>query len=344
MIKKLDELYYEVERLINNIDFNKLWPNFKRLKFALYNQNECFFNGNYIPKTNQFLGNTSIKYNDEYIAIWNVIENIEPKILVSKMIHEMFHGFQNINNESRFPDEIKLIYEYKYIDENLSIKLKENEIINNLLSGFNQSKFNELLNLRKYRSVKFNTEFTYEIMIEQIEGTANYIELKVLNQLDNELYNDKLNALKKAIVNPNRLIPIRIISYDIGALLIKLLMDYQINFDRGFSHIPIAQELIEDSVFNDLKINNNMQVVIDSYYQRGLRIISESINHNDIVMDGYEDLLGFNVYNAFYKDGYIISRYFVMYGSKESPSILYGDFIIESKEKGKVTKIYKLKS
>lgn len=344
MIKKLDELYYEVESLINKIDFNKIWPNFKRLKFALYNQNECFFNGNYIPKTNQFLGNTSIKYNDEYIAIWNVIENIEPKILASKMIHEMFHGFQYINNESRFPDEIKSIYEYKYIDENLSIKLKENEIINDLLSVFNQSKFNELLNLRKYRSVKFNTEFTYEVMIEQIEGTANYIELNVLYQLDNELYNDKLNALKKAIVNPNRLIPIRIISYDIGVLFIKLLMDYQINFDKGFSHIPIAQELIEDSVFNDLKINNNMQVVIDSYYQRGLKIINDSIDHNDIIMDGYEDLLGFNVYNAFFKDGYIISRYFVMYGSKENPSILYGDFVIESKEKGKVTKIYKLKS
>ena len=53
---KLNELYYEVEKYIDLIDFNKLWKGFKPLKFALYNDRECFFNGKYIEKTDNFLG------------------------------------------------------------------------------------------------------------------------------------------------------------------------------------------------------------------------------------------------------------------------------------------------
>ena len=115
----LEELYSEVSILLKKIDFNHLWEGFYPLKFALYTDNECYFNGNYIKKSDSFLGNTSIKYNGEWIAIWNVMGEIEPIILCSKMVHEMFHGFQQQNNDSRFPDEIDAIYNYKYSNTNL---------------------------------------------------------------------------------------------------------------------------------------------------------------------------------------------------------------------------------
>lgn len=41
------------------------------------------------------------------------------------MIHEMFHGFQFANKESRFPDEFDAILNYDIDDENLSLKYEE---------------------------------------------------------------------------------------------------------------------------------------------------------------------------------------------------------------------------
>ena len=52
-------------------------------------------------------------------------------------------------------------------------------------------------------------------------------------------------------------------------------------------------------------------------------------------------LLGFNVYNARYYNGFIVSRYFVMYGNEKSPTINYGDFVIEAKN-NIVSKIYRI--
>ena len=130
---KLNEIYFEVEKLIKKVDFNNLWPGFKPFKFALYNETECFFDGEYVDRTDEFLANTAINYNGEMIAIWNMIEEINPIILCSKIIHEMFHGYQKINKESRFPDEIEAIINYNYDEENLSYKLLENELIVELL-------------------------------------------------------------------------------------------------------------------------------------------------------------------------------------------------------------------
>lgn len=46
----LEKLYYEIKNYIDGIDFSRLWKGFKPLKFALYTDKECFFEGNYIEK------------------------------------------------------------------------------------------------------------------------------------------------------------------------------------------------------------------------------------------------------------------------------------------------------
>jgi hypothetical protein len=241
---KLDELYYEVNKYIKMLDFNELWNGFKPFKFALYNDNECFFDGHYIEKTNDFIANTSINYKNEIIAIWNVMEEVNPIILTSKIIHEMYHGYQMLNNESRFPNELDALYNYKYNDNNLSIKLIENKLIAELVSKFDIDKYRYLLSLRKYRFNNYNYEYVYESKIEQIEGSACYVELNVLKQLSNELYLNKLNSMKKRVVNPNNLLPIRIISYDIGALLLTILKENNIVFNQRLNDISYSIDLI----------------------------------------------------------------------------------------------------
>ena len=141
----LEKVYNEIESYIERIDFSKLWPGFEPLKFALYTDTECFFDGEYVQKTEEFLANTSIFYNGEWIAIWYLQEETNPIILTSKIIHEMYHGYQRMHNESRFFDDLDALYKYKYEEENLSLKLEENNLLCELLEQFEREKFEKFL-------------------------------------------------------------------------------------------------------------------------------------------------------------------------------------------------------
>lgn len=342
MSKSLKELYDEVNIYLKKVNFNNIWNGFKPLKFALYNDKECYFDGSYIDKTNLFLGNTAINYNGQMIAIWNVMEEINPIILTSKMAHEMFHGYQNLNDEKRFPNEMHAIYNYQYSDRNLSIKLIENKLINELNEEFNLDKYQKLLGLRKYRYNHFKYEFLYESRIEQVEGTANYVELNVLKELSMDLYNKKLLEMKEFIIKEENLLPVRIVSYDIGALLLNILNSNNISFNREFNDITISEELIKDVIeyYTDYI---SLEDEIYNYHLRSKCIIDKALLDNEVIFEGSEKLLAFNVYNARYYDNYIISRYFVMYGNEDNPIVKYGDFVIKTSIEGIVDKIYNIK-
>lgn len=341
MDKSLEELYNEVNFYLNKVDFKQIWDGFKPLKFALYNETECYFNGSYIEKTDVFLANTAIKFNDEIIAIWNVMDESSMTSLASKIAHEMFHAYQMSNNEIRFPNERDALYNYKYSDENLKIKLVENNLIVELNEEFNIDKYNLLLGLRKYRYNNFNYEFIYEAQIEQIEGCANFVELNVLKQLSNEEYNHKLKQMKELITKPENLFPIRIISYDIGALFLNILYKNNIEYHIDFTDTTIFEEVIKDVKERYISECKSIKDYIEKYHNESKDIIEKALTKNDVIFDGCEKLLGINIYDARCMDDYIISKFFVMYGKKETPTIKYGDFVIEMKGNN-VVKIYKM--
>lgn len=337
----LQRLYYQVKNYIDQVNFSKLWPGFEPLKFALYNADECFLNGEYVPKTDDFLANTAILYNGEMVAIWNLTEEMDSIILASKIIHEMFHGFQRLNNESRFPDELYALYNYKYSDENLSLKIEENRIITELLKEFEAEKLERVLEIRKYRYNRFHYEYHYEACIEQIEGTAQFVELKALKQLSDKLYLEKLNTLAKRITTEANMLPVRITCYDIGALLLLILNENGIEYNTSFANTPFSEALITDTKEYTGQIKLTMEKTIECYYKQAGAIVSEGISKNDIVSDGTYDILGVNIYDAVYYNSYIISRYFVMYGDEKSPNVEYGNFIIETNEYKKMSKLYR---
>lgn len=339
--QNLEELYNIVKGYIDKVDFSLLWKGFKPLRFALYNNEKVFFDGKYVEKTQEFMANTSINYHGEMIGIWNVMEDIDPIILASKMIHEMFHGFQMMNNETRFPDELDALYKYKYDDENLSIKLEENKLVVKLLDNFNKDDFDKLLGLRKYRFDKYSFEYMYESKIEQIEGSANNVELNALKQLSNKLYLEKLNSMKARIVERKNFLPIRVLCYDIGALLLEVLKSNSISFDEGFSNKPFSIELINNIKEVKPNVVSSFKEDINTYFARAEEIIDEAIKKNDVVVEGSYNILGVNVYNAIFYKGYIISIYFLMYGNQESPNVEYGNFVIESKGDKILTKVYR---
>lgn len=171
-------IYEEIEKRVSKVDFTALWKGFYPLKFALYTDKECFFDGRYIEKTDIFCANTSIKFNGEEIAIWNI--NEEPwdmDILSASIIHEMFHAFQEISGECRYADEKEAPFKYCYSIGNLSAKHKEASYIRDILERNDHSAYSKLLALRKMRSDRYPYEYEYEARIEQIEGTAKFVEV-----------------------------------------------------------------------------------------------------------------------------------------------------------------------
>ena len=75
------ELYKKVNDILNKIDFNSLFNGFKKYDFALYNSKSVCLNGIVFDYTDKFIGNTSIIYEDRYVAIWNIEEEMDLDIL-----------------------------------------------------------------------------------------------------------------------------------------------------------------------------------------------------------------------------------------------------------------------
>ncbi len=338
----LERLYYEVKNYIDTVDFSKLWRGFEPLKFALYTDKECFFDGAYVEKTDEFLANTSILYNGEWIAIWYVQEEMNPIVLTSKMIHEMFHGFQRMHNESRVFDDLDALYHYKYEEGNLNLKLKENHLLYHLSTKFDKEMFGQFLQIRKYRYDTFGYAYHYESCNEQIEGTANYVELHCLKQLSAELFEKKLSAMKERIIDPGNLLPVRIICYDIGALLLYVMTENHIAFEDDFSSVTFSEAIISGIEGKKHISEFSTKNLLDSFNSKASEIISKAIEKNELVTDTPCELFGVNVYDAIFYQNHIISRYFVMFGSEDNKQIEYGDFVIETKEYKKVTKIYRI--
>lgn len=341
----LQKIYNQIDENIKKLDFTKIWPGFTPLKFALYTEDTCYYNGSYVERTDEFYGNTAIEYNGEYIGIWMIEEDIDPIILTSKIIHEMFHGYQQFNNWDGYADEMEALFKYRYNSENLGIKLHENKLLLELLSGHNEEKYRELLKCRKYRSLHFPYEFDYECKVEDREGTATFVEWNVLMQLDAEKADKFIENIRKSITNPKHFFPIRIPCYDIGTLMINAMINAD-SFDYESPHRPVMPNLLNsincnnDSRFSCASDSNEVTESLNTYIAETKSIIEKALRQNEVVLTGPFELIGVNVYDARCYDGYITTTYFLMYSDNGENKILNGNYVIKMRDSRTLETVY----
>ncbi|MFA5432414.1 MAG: hypothetical protein WC319_06020 [Candidatus Paceibacterota bacterium] len=342
-ISQLREKYRRIEYLLSTIDFSLLWPNFIKYPFALYDDTNVVFEDAIFAKTNDFIGNTSIMFQNRNTAIWNMNEDIDEEVLTSKIVHEMFHAFQNDNHENRYPKEIEALYKYQYDIHNLSNKFNENKLIVSLSHHFTTENFTNLLNMKSQRNKINPYEFSYEAKVEQIEGTAQYVELKALESLNIVKAEKLFERLCNNVVNPKNLFPIRIISYDCGALYIKLLIDNRIPFESGFSNTTINEQLVASlkPILTEVIDNPEIKMIYDSYSEETKRLIKDALTLGKVVAKGNYKLIGVNVYSARYDNNCIYSEYFVAYEDEVKDNVLYGNYVIKM-HKDRITEIYQV--
>lgn len=216
------KIYRKVTDLLKKIDFEVLWPGFHLYPFALYTQHETILNGDSFPTPNNFYGNTTIRYNGQQIAIWNIEldppENLD--LLTASLVHEMFHAFQKEQGEQRFPNDLALLAG-TLTPETLAWKIWERRLLANEYSFFH------------FCSVRLehrnNQHMKEEELIETAEGMAQFIEYRVLSQLSNTSFLKTLKQCQIRLREAKRALDVRRCGYDSGAYMLWRAVESGIN-------------------------------------------------------------------------------------------------------------------
>ncbi len=344
----LQTLYTKINQIILSLDLDSFWPGFKPLKFALYNENECYFDGRYIDKTDEFCANTSILFNGEQIAIWMVQQETDLCVLTSKIVHEMFHGYQRKMGWDCWPNELDALYHYQYDAENLALKLRENALLLELLDRIEEpdlAVLNELIALRKQRSLMFPYEFDYESKVEEIEGTANYVEWQVLRDLDVKKGDELTRHMRSVLTKPEFLFPIRISCYYTGALMVIALRSAN-QYSFFPAERPSIFTVLKDAAPSDGNFLSQdtfragASMAVDSFNDETAGIIHSALDGGNVVLRGPLELTGVNYYNARCYDGFITTTYFLMYRDGREDKFLQGNFVIKMRDEKTIDTVY----
>lgn len=222
-MEKLKILYHEVEQRLQRVDFSRLWPGFHPFGFALYEENRACVGGALLPRPGVFRGNTAVRWEGGLLAIWNVGgEAGDLDLLASNLVHEMFHAFQEEQDEVRFPDDLAAL-DYPLDVENLSMKLAENRLLCRALRepGDGLARLNEACTLREARRERIGTLLDQELLPETVEGMAEYMGLCALRALSEEKYRSRVEEYLGRMEEAGPLLlDVRRMSYYTGAVLL----------------------------------------------------------------------------------------------------------------------------
>ena len=344
---ELKRAYEEIEKRLRKIAFEKLWPYFYRFDFALYNQEEVYFNGSFFPKTDQFIGNTTINYQGHQIAIWFITSyNCDYDILTSKIIHEMFHAFQTVCGELRFPNEIVGL-NYPLDRMNYTIKYQENLIITKLVKNFQILEFDKLFNLKRLRKERIGHFFDYEEKIQIIEGMPTFVEMLALKTLSEEKYSSSLEKRLNYIQMIDEVFDVRKISYDLGALILMILTENNIFFSKDLkTKATIYDEVIKKIELKEVDVDENLEINLktDVWLENKKNLIYNVLTKASFSCDFEGLLIYFDPYNAKKYQNYIYHPYFIgLQDESGKIDVLYGTFVTQMKDDNlRIEKYYKL--
>ncbi|HDR7670265.1 TPA: peptide ABC transporter permease, partial [Bacillus wiedmannii] len=190
----MDNILNKIKQDINMDLLYELWPGFMGAAFALYNDEHVYVfhhplflkdDDNYeytvLKWDEQFKGDTCILFKDYPTAIVNMNRYKDYESLLAIVVHELFHCYQYLNKESRFPNE-SLGFQYPITEENIELRNKERFCLYNAVHCKSQAEKNnyikQFIELREQRARFIKEEFiTYECMVESIEGPAWYVEM-----------------------------------------------------------------------------------------------------------------------------------------------------------------------
>lgn len=340
----LPEIYAEIQARLNTLDFPALFEHFRPFKFALYTDTECFFDGSPIEKTAEFCANTATLYHGEPIAIWQIHETpADFDALTASIVHEMFHAFQLVCGERRYADEMDALLRYRYCAGHLRMKLAEAQHIRRILIDHDGEALPPLLQLRRARHDAYPYEYEYEAKIEQIEGTANDVELQALTQLNAAAGHRAWRRVLARIAQPKRYFPVRVSCYDTGAALFSCLRACTTMDVFAFDDVPFSVAMLRHAPAGTIHVPTSADAIacLAEYNAETHRIIAGAIETGECVLEGSYPLVSVNVYDARCEGAYVVSNYFLAYLDGCTERVLRGDFVVQLDERQRIRKVFR---
>lgn len=225
----MKKTHLEISRRIGKVDFGRLHPGFHPFHFALYDEKKVCFGESEIPWDNRFVANTAIDFDNEIIAIWNMkcaVNNID--IFASVLVHEMLHAYQRESKVTGYPDDLAGAFYPRNLD-NFILRFRENQLLAGLVEKFDAPAWTDFKAMRAYRLQHSLEAVNYEIKTENIEGSAQFVELGALKQLSPDLYRRRLDRILAGLRSPAKIFNARLLSYDTGSIIRIVLADNILN-------------------------------------------------------------------------------------------------------------------
>lgn len=337
--KLVIELYRNIQEKLDTLDFNMLSPGFHMFDFALYNKESVVLNNEIFPYSEKFIGNTTINYNGNQIAIWDMkyqVDNIN--IFTSKIVHEMFHAYQIENRETRFPNEFDGIY-YQYTYENMIWKIQETKL---LIEAYNKESielFYQFISSRNERKKSFPKEVEYENKVETVEGLARLMELKTLNQLDRKLEKMQIEETISYVANEENFFPIRKVLYYIGSLIVLAANKLGIEYQEDDTKTVV--DWFEANEFDKTVLNTNQVItnVIDKYHKANELLVKAFFNQDLEVIEDIR-ITGLDPMNTIKHNEYLFFNHFVRVKSDKSEKNYFGSSCIKLNNETNKHKLY----
>lgn len=315
------KIYTDVNSILNTIDFNDLFDGFHKYRFALYNSKEIVINGTSIPYQDGFRGNTSILYEGEYIAIWNLefdpIEDLER--LAYCLIHEMFHCHQYTNKETRYPSDFELL-NYPEDVENFVNKYNENKYLADSYEKHDIELFRKFFCVREMRYKTYPSMVRQELKAETLEGMAEYIGLKALARINVEKYRVIVSEyIEKLKTENNLLFDVRRISYFTGTIFFLCLEQFGFSVNNVFDSEKTAYEQNCVDITNVSVEIFPYDFILKNYdqLQRQKREVVEKYIKCSKYVKSDAFICGYDPMNMFRVDDIIFCSYFVCLREKD---------------------------
>lgn len=215
----MKKTHLEISHRIGKLDFGRLHHGFHPFRFALYDDKKVCFGETEIPWDSRFVANTAIDYNNEIIAIWNMkCACTDMDIFASLLVHEMLHAYQRESKGTVYPNDIAGAFYPRDLD-NFALRFRENKLLAGLAEKFDTLTWADFKAIRAYRLQHHQEAVDYEIKTENIEGSAQFVELGALRQLSPDLYRKKLNRILSGLRSTEKIFDARLLSYDTGSII-----------------------------------------------------------------------------------------------------------------------------
>lgn len=314
-------MYILLEKLLKEDVLTRLplyWDDFKSTAFAIFNEKDVILfnhpkcNGEpymKLAKDEQFHGCTLILYEDIPTAIVDTTLYEDYNELYSLIAHELFHGHQFLNNETRFPDEMNgLKYPIDLINVQLRI-LERQTLYKAIVENYSNTEqfINQFISIREARMKHISKYVEYECWIETIEGPAHYIEFKALEDIKKDSENSLLKFSNMLLDEVSSHVDIRRSCYSSGLFICILLDSICDNWQKSFMESPLSlydffkKQIGKYEIIQIQEPNNSQQVAqLIDYVHKQKRLAFEKFNKTDgikLLISGPFKVSGFDPMN-----------------------------------------------